>query len=214
MATIWQTVLAIIASVGGAGVIICSAVKFTSDIIADKLSQRYELKLNKELEKYKSGLDKKTHISRTRFDMEFSIYGKLSEAFVSMEQATYWLFPDGIEMLPPNEEDRKKIFLTRYEKANEAIATAEKTLAANAPFIPSEIFKAFDEIRRLCTRQYNMYSWCGPLAKLRDPSERFLEQERECFNRTDEITKKKDHLMNQLREYLEDLEVVEGVRNG
>lgn len=164
MTIIWQTVLAIIGSIGGAGVIIGAIVKFTSDIIAEKLSQKYELKLNKEFESFKAELDKRTHINRARFDMEFSIYGKLSEAFLTMEQAIYWLFPEGIDYLPQREEDRQKLYTARYEKANKAIASAEKTLGANAPFIPSEIYKSFDEIRILCTRQYNMYALCGPIA--------------------------------------------------
>lgn len=210
MTTIWQTVLAIIGSVGGAGVIIGFVVKFASDVIADKLSQKYELKLNKELEKYKASLDKRTHISRARFDMEFSIYGKLSEAFLSMEQATYWLFPDGLDRVPLDEENREKVYTERYEKASEAIVNAEKTLGANAPFIPSEIYRSFDEIRMLCTRQYNMYTWCGPLAKQRNHSEVFLKQETECWERTKEIMEKKERLMNRLREYLENLDVVEG----
>ena len=211
MTAIWQTALAIIGSVGGAGVIIGFVVKYASDIIADKLSQKYELKLNKELEKYKANLDKRIHISRARFDMEFSIYGKLSDAFLSMEQATYWLFSEGVDYVPLDEDDRKKMYTARYEKANEAIVIAEKTLGANAPFIPSEIYRAFDEIRVLCGRQYNMYIWCGPLAKQRNHSEAFLKQETECWKRTKEIMEKKEQLMNQLREYLENLDVMEGL---
>lgn len=210
MTPLWQTVFAIIGSVGGAGVIIVAIVKFTSDIIADKLSQKYELKLNKELEEYKAGLDKRTYISHARFDMEFSIYGKLSEAFLSMEQATYWLFPEGLERLPLDEEERRKVYSARHEKACEAIEKAEKVLDTNAPFIPAEIYESFDEIRRLCTRQFNMYTWCGPLSNRHNYSEVVLNQEMECFDRTREIAEKKEHLMARLREYLEKLEVVEG----
>lgn len=47
MNTIWQTVLAIIGSIGGAGVIICAIIKFASDKIADRLSAKYQLQLDK-----------------------------------------------------------------------------------------------------------------------------------------------------------------------
>lgn len=117
MTQLWQTVLAIIGSVGGAGVVIAGIVKLTSNVIADKLSQKYELKLNKELEEYKAALDKKTYISRARFDMEFAIYGKLSEKFLSMVEATYSLFPSGLDHLPLNEEEKKKVCIERYESA-------------------------------------------------------------------------------------------------
>lgn len=52
MGQIWQVTLAIIASIGGAGVIILGVVKFTSNIIAEKLSKKYEIKMNKELEAF------------------------------------------------------------------------------------------------------------------------------------------------------------------
>lgn len=57
MEQIWQTVLAIIGSVGGAGAIIVAVVKFASNIIAERLSQKYETKISKELESYKAVLD-------------------------------------------------------------------------------------------------------------------------------------------------------------
>ena len=157
MSPLWQTVLAIIGSIGGAGAIIIAIVKFTSDIIADKLSQKYELKLNKELEKYKAGLNKKTYISRTRFDMEFSIYSKLSESFFALVSETYWLFPTGLEHIPFDDEDYQSYLLERTQKASEAISEAGKTLGANAPFIPAEFYESFAEIRKLCVLQYSVY---------------------------------------------------------
>ena len=44
---------ACIVSAGGIGAIIIGVIKFTSNSIADALSKKYELKLNKELELYK-----------------------------------------------------------------------------------------------------------------------------------------------------------------
>ena len=45
---IWKIVLTIVASFGGIGGIILAVVKFSSGIIAERLSQKYELKLQKE----------------------------------------------------------------------------------------------------------------------------------------------------------------------
>ena len=55
---ILQIATATIISAGGIGAIIIAAVQFTSNIIADKISKKYELKLNESLESYKSNLDK------------------------------------------------------------------------------------------------------------------------------------------------------------
>ncbi len=210
MQQIWQTALAIIGSIGGAGVIISAVVKFSSNQIADALSKKYELKLNKELESYKACLDKKTYISRTRFDMEFAIYGKLSEAFLSMRDATYWLFPSGLDRIPFDDEDKKQFFIDRYGKAGDAIEEAQKVLGANAPFIPTDFYNAFEDIRKLCMQQYNRYTLCGDLAsERRKQAESTIKMADECYQRTDEIFKKHDELIDKLRKYLENLEVSE-----
>ena len=53
---------ACIVSAGGIGAIIIGVIKFTSNSIADALSKKYELKLNKELELYKAGVENKIYI--------------------------------------------------------------------------------------------------------------------------------------------------------
>lgn len=78
---ILQIATATIISAGGIGAIIIAAVQFTSNIIADKISKKYELKLNKSLESYKSNLDKGNHISRAMFDKEFEYYQLLSRKY-------------------------------------------------------------------------------------------------------------------------------------
>ena len=45
----WEIVSTVIASVGGIGAIIVFVVKLCSNIIADRLEKKYELKLSKEL---------------------------------------------------------------------------------------------------------------------------------------------------------------------
>lgn len=210
MEQIWQIVLAIIASIGGAGIIILGVVKFASDMIAERLSKRYEIKLNKELEAFKAGINKKTYISRARFDTEFQIYRELSESVLSMIECTYWLFPSGLEHLPSDKEEEKKIYIERYNKAGDAIRLAQKSIRANAPFIPSGFYARFEELSKLCSQQYNMFTWCGALAPRQDvfPKTK-VDAETACWKRTDEIWEKRTELTVQLREYLESLDVLE-----
>ena len=78
---ICKIILAALASVGGVAGLIVLAVKFASNIIADRLSQKYEIKLQKDLEEFKSNLSKKEYVSKTKFDKEFSLNRELSSAF-------------------------------------------------------------------------------------------------------------------------------------
>ena len=71
---LWKIVLGVLASVGGVGVVIVAAVKFSADIIAKRLEEKNTLKMNKELEKYRVGLDNKIYISKTKFAKSYRDY--------------------------------------------------------------------------------------------------------------------------------------------
>ena len=79
--SISKIVLGIVTSVGGIGAIIIGVAHFLSDNIAEKLSKKYEMQMNKQLEEYKAKLDNGNHISRALFDKEFDAYQSLSETF-------------------------------------------------------------------------------------------------------------------------------------
>lgn len=74
-------IVACIVSAGGIGGIIIAAVKFSSEIIAKRLDEKYMLKINKALETHKGKLDNRIHISRAMFDKEFEIYQTLCSSF-------------------------------------------------------------------------------------------------------------------------------------
>jgi hypothetical protein len=85
----------------------------------------------------------------------------------------------------------------------------KKILGSNTPFIPRDCYDRFDEIRRLCIRQYNHYTWCGSLGSKRtDYSDVNLKIIDECYQRTDEISQKQKELIETLRKYLENLDAV------
>ncbi len=90
-----EIALTCIASVGGVGAIIIAVVKFSSSIMADRLSKKYQLQLDKEIEKFKAELNKKEYVSKTRFDAEFSIYRELTSAFSRMVTNVSILIPPG-----------------------------------------------------------------------------------------------------------------------
>lgn len=78
-AEVGQIVLCAIGSAGGIGAIIVCTVKWSANRIADRLSKKYELKLQKEMELYKAGVENKIYISKTKFDTEFELYRRLSK---------------------------------------------------------------------------------------------------------------------------------------
>ena len=74
MQNIWSIAGAILASFGGAAVIIGVAVKLASSQIAETLQKKYEYSLEKKLQVHKSKLEGKEYVSKAYFDREIQIY--------------------------------------------------------------------------------------------------------------------------------------------
>lgn len=142
---IWSIAGAIIASIGGAGIIVCAVSGFVSERIAKRIDARYEQRLNKELEKYKTALEHRRHITKTQFDREFDIYHNLSKTFFSM-LVKLSSFTEGTLELKELPKENKEIKLDEFIRMVETTSGAQDTLYENAAFIPKTIFEQYNAI--------------------------------------------------------------------
>lgn len=174
LSDIGQIVAAAVVSVGGVAGIIVLAVKFSSNILAERLSQKYELKLNKELEEHKLSLDKKNYISRAMFDREFEIYQSISnaltEVFYSLElyygirkSDTNIIKADEIYMDNPRLEElaetvKKGDAVTEIQmeclkkEMCEQVIELQRIIDRNASFIAQENFVLYSTLCRECRK--------------------------------------------------------------
>ena len=208
MDILWQTVLAVIMSVGGIGVVFVAVIHFSSNIIAERLQKKYDLKLNEEFEKYKAGIENKKHINKTKFETEFSIYRELTKVFFKMIKDVNLMIPDGIQHVPSDKAEREKFELELYKKASNSAIIAQDVLIGNSPFIPEMIFKEYEAVMRLCRLQliafecsWESAGWTADGQRERIPLE--------AYKRTGEINDTFGKLNNQVREYLDRLDVLE-----
>ena len=143
----WDDVLKIaatvFASVGGISGIIILAVKFASNIIAKRLEERYTLRLNKELEEYKSALENKNYISNVRFDREFEMYQELSEKNITLvyDIGEAVLILRGLYKEEPARIDK------HIDKLCISLNNAELTTKKYAAFIDEDLFYKFHELQ-------------------------------------------------------------------
>jgi len=202
---IWKIVLGILVSVGGISGLILIVIKMSSNIIADRLSKKYELKLSKELEIYKANIDNKLYISKTKFDTEFQIYRQLSKAFVNMVKENYALFPTFTKDSRDDYDTYKKF----HDKSVDAIINAQDELSANAPFIPEKMYNSFSEIEKLCKEHLSDFQDF----RLRPDAKEYIQEchdsYKETYKRTRLIRDKLQLLIREIREYLSNLDVIE-----
>ena len=196
MNIILQIAIAVVITSGGISGIILAVIKFSSNIIADNLSKKYELKLNKELEKYKSHLDSKIYITKTRFDKEFELYQQLSLNFFSMIEKIYSLYPiSGTRYADDSlQAESNKII---FKEAQVATIGAQKSINSYAAFITKEFYENYNDILKECRGLICLYN-----PEIQPKTESFVVMEN--------IIKMFEQLNDKLREYLSKLEVIEG----
>ena len=200
-------VTACIVSAGGIGGIVIAVVKFSSDMIASRLSAKYESKLQKEMEKFKTELNKKEYVSKARFDTELGIYRELSQTFCTMVKDISVMIPAGFSWRPAGEEAQKKYEDNCYEVATDSVVKAQDALYANAAFIPQQFFESFEEILKLCKQQLNVFAFRYNVLSLETEKEK-RSLSMEDYKRTEEINKKWIEHINRIREYLASLDVI------
>ena len=210
MTTFWDFIGAIVISLGGVAAIVVLVIKFCGEIFAKHLSAQYELKLNKELEKHIASLDKKNYISKARFDKEFSIHQDISEKVLDTVTNVVMLF-DALDKVPIHADDeREKVYFSKYKDVEQAYNLASKTMNANAPFITKELYELYMELKIKCKIQAENCLKLIDLVPLNTMLKNSMQNEYvECSNRNNEISETTKNLISKVREYLVSLEVYE-----
>ena len=208
MLGIIQTVSASILSMGIVGVMIWVIIKFSANKIAENLSAKYEHKLNEKLEAYKSELDKKNYISKARFDLEFSIYGEISNILLEAVEECFFLFPTQLDNRPEDNEKANEIFNQRYKAAHANVFKLQRIIGSKSPFISKELYSDFFEIKQLLSNQLTAYEYFGPIGRYRTSEDSVHNEEKNnAWKRTTEISEKHQMVIDKMRNYFDSLEI-------
>lgn len=199
---------ACIVSAGGVGGIAIAVIKFSSNIIAERISVKYENKLERALEKYKTELSKKEYVSQVKFDAEFEIYRTLSKGFSTAVKNIILMIPDGKAYFPADKDKRKEYENNNYVNANNAIVMAQDALYANGAFISEDLYNKYNEILALCGQQLNAFQRRYNVLYFasQEKKESYTDKE---YERTTTIKEKWLELNNSVREYISKLEVID-----
>lgn len=170
------------------------------------IQRKKQLNYDKQLEKYKHIAEQKNYVSKVRFDAEFAIYRELSQAFSEAIEGVHGIIPYGAAYYPNDSEERDSYEKQAFIGFAKASYSAQRTLFANAPFISKDIYDKFNEIMDLIRKQSEVYNEAHFDTTLSHASGEITEED---INRTALIDNKFDDLMNEIRDYLSKLEILE-----
>lgn len=165
-----KIVTGIIAGFGGFSALIIFVVKFLTNMIASNLSEKYSLKMNKELEKYKGTLESQRYISKAMFDKEFAIYESFNKVYADLynDILMYDRLKNNPDKIITNKDLIKFIEGISFDKnfiegkfteqqvqeladkIGNAIFQFRNLLAYAGAFIPHENWKLYQELCNAC----------------------------------------------------------------
>ena len=199
--TVFKIVTAIIFSFGGAGAIIVAIIKFCVDKIADRLEQKYELRLSQELETFKSKLESKSYVSKTSF---VAAVGKANFVTADMVKEVSQLFP----RFTKDSRTDIETYKSKYDTAFDKVIVFQDLLTSNAPFISEDMYSAFHVLEEKCKEQLSDFVDF----RLRPDADEYRaeckDDYKSVWKRTDEIQKELASIIQTLRKYLSTLEVL------
>ncbi|MBR1443179.1 MAG: hypothetical protein IJ583_06560 [Firmicutes bacterium] len=207
MSTIVSKVLEITAACGitaGRVVeVVIAGIKFSADKIAERMSKKYDDKLERAMEKYKTELSKKEYVSQARFDAEFEIYKNLSRDMCKVVKSVNLLVPIGFTWVAGNDEAEKKKKEENVKELNSLISTAQDNLYSCMPFIPENFFNKYQKIMNLCRVQLDrgIYVYISTYSV----DKQFGSKD---YDRIESINNEWKNLNTEIREYLAKLDIL------
>lgn len=224
MKEIFGIASAIIASVGGAGVIIIGLSSWFGKVWANRILENQKKEYQREIESYKCQLqeninkvnainEKALHVSKTHYDTEFGIYKeiwtKLLECINSLNKL-YPVFAD----VPSDPKERKKMDESNYKKFVISYNDFSNTINKYAPFYKKSFYDDFITIRDLCNEKakiFHYYEFDVPYSEsckhVRDSKITSDERKEVYIEIPRKLKEQQDKLQEEIREYLVSLEI-------
>lgn len=222
---ICATATAVILSLGGGSAIVVGVSSWLGKVWANHILEDEKAKHQKEIEGYKSELqkelerlnaiqDKALYISKVQYDNEYRIYQEIWQKLHKCTVASVRLYP-GYEEMPTDKEELKKYQEGKYNNFVDHYNGFTAAIEEHAPFYRDDFYTAFAGIRETCHEMGVIFKqeefdkkYNATFAALRNEP-MSAEDRRRTRELRAEISKKKEQLAKDIREYLLSLKLRE-----
>lgn len=193
--TITAAVIAAMASVFASIVaIICAIITGLSGIKA----KSREAKLQGELDKATALNNQITYVQNSRFEYEFNIYKELSQKTFLLTSALNTYFFYGFRKAYSDNDTEKQRAADMREEAWNTYCVFRDSLYMAGPFIPEAMFNEFEEFRKLCQIQWQLFD----NARYYETYDRQHSSQEKANENDKKITAMQDKLIKSLRLHL------------
>ena len=177
----------------------------------DEKIEMLKVELDKQRDMYKSILEKRNHVSKARFDTEFSICKELMMDCKTMIDAIHILFPN-IELMKAYSANGGEPFRQeQWSDATDKVNYFSRQIEGNAAFISKEVYDEFTKILNKC--KINVYFYLcfnknDPLFGNLTTSQR-TEKLTKAFNNSKELSSMLSNIADMLRQHFQNMDIQE-----
>lgn len=174
----------------------------------EKHIEKYKLDLAKELESLKTKNLNINYITKTQFDAEFKMYQELSAASYNMVMEMSNLFPKNKPILKDMQSSFKNNIKIFKDSINSNLSFQDLLFKYSA-FISKDLYEQFDSLRLQCKNQTDMF-YKVHFEKDKNKRQQFIKDSAQNWERTPKILIMQMDIINNLRNYLQTLKVMDG----
>lgn len=208
MEDFWNIAKDLLLGIGGISGIIMIITKIIINILSKRLEENYKMHLQNELENERTILSNKTHVTKMKFDTEFSIYKDLSKSFFNMIKDIQTLIPCGINtQISNNADTQRSAHLNNYYIAQKSTYKAQNKLIRNEAFIQKDIFDKYSELITLCREQLIAFDIAYQEFYIEELT-KILKLSPDDYRRTNIILHKYSEINQHIRRYLSNIDII------
>ena len=222
----FELAAAIIAGLGGGGAIVWALSSLIGKVWANKILEKEKAEYAKDIEYYKSELnkevqrinaiqDKALYISKAQYDNEYHIYQEIWEKMNECILITKMLYPT-FENRPVDKDECEKYQEEKLKRYRMVFKDYLLIIDRFAPFYKKEFYDYFISVRDKCNEIGNIFNtyefevkYSLTYAMARDSRMTVEEYKKVYTTLPSEIDDIKNKLQEEIREYLLSLQLVE-----
>lgn len=151
LGTAFSTALAVIASIGGGGLIVLGMSTWLGKVWASRILESDRRRFSEELERIRGELEKTIHAHRIQFETEFKVLSEIWEKVAAVRQTMGGVRPTA-DIVTVDEDPTERLH-RRLNLFREAFSKLVQAVDSHSPFYPENILAELSAAIQIARRE-------------------------------------------------------------